>query len=43
MNINDEYRNKLTSAVPPYVGMASKQNGGYNAGISIQTSIFHLI
>ena len=29
--------------VPPYVGMARKQNGGYNASISIQTPIFHLV
>ena len=28
--------------MPPYVGMARKQNGGYNASISIQTPIFHL-
>ena len=27
----------------PYVGMARKQNGGYNASISIQTLIFHLV
>ena len=27
----------------PYVGMASKQNGGYNASISVQTLIFHLV
>ena len=26
-----------------YVGMARKQNGGYNASISIQTPIFHLV
>ena len=29
--------------VPPYVGMARKQNGGYNASISVQTLIFHLV
>ena len=29
--------------MPPYVGMARKQNGGYNASISVQTSIFHLV
>ena len=29
--------------MPPYVGMARKQNGGYNASISIQTPIFHLV
>ena len=29
--------------MPPYVGMARKQNGGYNASISIQTPIFHLM
>ena len=27
----------------PYVGMARKQNGGYNASISIQTLIFRLV
>ena len=27
--------------MPPYVGMARKQNGGYNASISVQTLIFH--
>ena len=27
----------------PYVGMARKQNGGYNASISVQTPIFHLV
>ena len=27
----------------PYVGMARKQNGGYNASISVQTLIFHLV
>ena len=26
-----------------YVGMARKQNGGYNASISVQTLIFHLV
>ena len=31
------------TVVPPYVGMARKQNGGYNASISIQTLIFHLV
>ena len=40
MNINDEYRNKLTSAVPPYVGMASKQNGGYNAVLAFKRRYF---
>ena len=29
--------------MPPYVGMARKQDGGYNASISIQTPIFHLV
>ena len=29
--------------MPPYVGMAGKQNGGYNASISVQTPIFHLV
>ena len=29
--------------MPPYVGMARKQNGGYNASIGVQTSIFHLV
>ena len=28
-------------AVPPYVGMARKQNGGYNASISVQTPLVH--
>ena len=27
----------------PYVGMARKQNGGYNTSISVQTLIFHLV
>ena len=27
----------------PYVGMARKQNGGYNASISFQMLIFHLV
>ena len=27
----------------PYVGMARKQNGGYNASIRVQTLIFHLV
>ena len=27
--------------MPPYVGMA--KNGGYNASISVQTPIFHLV
>ena len=26
-----------------YVGMARKQNGGYNVSISVQTMIFHLV
>ena len=29
--------------MPPYVGLARKQNGGYNASISVQTPIFHLV
>ena len=29
--------------MPPYVGMARKQNGGYNASISVQTPIVHLV
>ena len=29
--------------MPPYVGMARKQNGGYTASISVQTLIFHLM
>ena len=29
--------------MPPYVGMARKQYGGYNASISVQTLIFHLV
>ena len=31
------------TVVPPYVGMARKQNGGYNVSISVQTLIFHLV
>ena len=29
--------------MPPYVGMARKQNGSYNASIRVQTPIFHLV
>ena len=29
--------------MPPYVGMARKQNGGYNVSISDQTQIIHLV
>ena len=29
--------------MPPYVGTARKQNGGYNTSISVQTPIFHLV
>ena len=29
--------------MPPYVGMARKQNGGNNASIGVQTPIFHLV
>ena len=29
--------------MPPYVGMAKKQNGGNNGSNSIETSIFHLV
>ena len=29
--------------MPPYVGMATKQNGGYNASISVQTPLVHLV
>ena len=32
-----------STVVSPYVGMARKQNGGYNASISVQTLIFHLV
>ena len=32
-----------STVVAPYVGMARKQNGGYNASISVQTLIFHLV
>ena len=32
-----------STVVSPYVGMARKQNGGYNARISVQTPIFHLV
>ena len=31
------------TVVPPYVGMVRKQNGGYNASISVQTPILHLV
>ena len=34
---------RLSTVVSPYVGMARKQNGGYNASISVQTLIFHLV
>ena len=33
----------ITIAGMCYVGMARKQNGGYNASISVQTLIFHLV
>ena len=33
----------IRGGMPPYVGMARKQNGGYNASISVQTPIFHLV
>ena len=29
--------------MPPYVGKARKQNGGYNASISVQTPLVHLV
>ena len=29
--------------MPPYVGMARKQNGGYNASVSVQTPIVHRV
>ena len=32
-----------STVVSPYVGMPRKQNGGYNASISVQTLIFHLV
>ena len=32
-----------STVVSPYVGMARKQNGGYNVSISVQTLIFHLL
>ena len=32
-----------STVVSPYVGMARKQNGGYNASISVQTLICHLV
>ena len=32
-----------STVVSPYVGMGRKQNGGYNASISVQTLIFHLL
>ena len=31
------------TVVRPYVGMARKQNSSYNASISVQTPIFHLV
>ena len=32
-----------STVVTPYVGMARKQNGGYNASISVQTPLVHLV
>ena len=32
-----------STVVSPYVGMATKQNGGFNASIRVQTLIFHLV
>ena len=32
-----------STVVSPYVGMARKQNGSYNASINVQTLIFHLV
>ena len=29
--------------MPPYVGMARKQNGSYNASINVQTLLVHLV
>ena len=29
--------------MPPYVEMARKQNGGYNASITFQTPLVHLV
>ena len=29
--------------MPPFVGMARKQNGGYNASISVQAPLVHLV
>ena len=29
--------------MPPYVGMARKQKGGYNASTSVQTPLVHLV
>ena len=44
MAFDDETSALLGSTVvSPYVGMARKQNGGYNASISVQTLIFHLV
>ena len=34
---NNDYQGG--TVVPPYVGMARKQTGGYNASISVQTPI----
>ena len=32
-----------STVVSPYVGMARKQNGGFNASISVQTPLVHLV
>ena len=32
-----------STVVSPYVGMARKQNGGYNASTSVQTPLVHLV
>ena len=42
-NNNYNYALLGSTVVSPYVGMARKQNGGYNASISVQTLIFHLV
>ena len=40
---NEFERYQGRTVVRPYVGMARKQNGSYNASISVQTPIVHLV
>ena len=45
-NLEDANKREIllgSTVVSPYVGMARKQNGGYNASISVQTLTFHLV